>query len=194
MTAISWSPDIVQAFRGITTNTATVGFLTKLNIGSDVTLTPDLSMSVPGESTKVSVAAVLDSISWEGGPTDPITLSGVISVGNKHAVGNISSQSLSNAEVIFRFMIYTLDVKERTYFKAFHSGDADVKGYVKTKASGSSGSPFEMYFDNNPAPEPQSPVVLPFGLTIVPKGEEMDVHVATANLQVQVWTWGVAPA
>lgn len=194
MTAIKWLPNMVQAFRRDAVRGVPVGYLTKLVIGSDVTLTADLPVYVLGATSAVNAVAVLSKIEWEGAPTDPIAIAGVISVGNKHTVGNISSQSLSDAEVKLRFAVHAFDPKDGTYFKAFHTGDADLKGYVKSSVSRTSGSPFELHFDTMPAAEPQSPAVIPFSITIVPAGEEMDLHVATANLQVQVWTWGVAPA
>ena len=98
----------------------------------------------------------------------------------------------ANDMLTLRFAVHAYDPKEMAYYKAFHTGDADVKGYVKTRPAGSSGSPFEMKFDTQPAPEPQSPVVIPFSMTVVPASEEFDLHVATANLQVRVDTWGVA--
>ncbi len=75
--------------------------------------------------------------------------------------------------------------------KCGNLGEAFVNS--KRPSQWSSGSPFELHFDTQPAAEPKSPVVIPFSITVVPKGEEMDLHVATAKLQVQVWTWGVAP-
>ncbi len=194
MTEIDWAPEMIQAFRRDQTRAVPVGYLTKLVIGSSVTLSADLAIHVPGEAAPVQAAAVLSRITWPGGPNDPISLAGVISVGNKHAVGNISSQSLSTAQVTLRFAVHGFDPKDGTYYKAFHTGDADLKGFVKTRPVGSSGAPFELRFETQPAPEPQSPAVIPFSITIVPAQEEMDLHVATANLQVQVWTWGVAAA
>ena len=193
MTVVKWFPDMLQAFRKDARKGVSVGYLTKFNIGSGITLSTDLTINVAGEAAPIKAAGVLSHIEWAGGPTDPISLAGVISVANKHAVGNISSQGLSTAEVTLRYAVHAFDPKDGTYFKAFHTGTADTKGYVKTTAPGT-GSPFELHFDTQPAPEPQSPAVIPFSLTIVPAAEEMDLHVATANLQVQVWTWGVAPA
>lgn len=192
MTEIDWAPDVIQAFRRESSRGLAVGYLTKLIIGTSVTLTADLPVQALGEAAPVQAAAVLSKIFWAGGPTDPISLSGVISAKNKHAVGNISSQSLSTAQVTLRFAVHGFDPKDGSYYKAFHTGDADLKGFVKTRPVGSSGAPFELRFETQPAPEPQSPVVIPFSITIVPAQEEMDLHVATANLQVQVWTWGVA--
>jgi hypothetical protein len=192
MTTVNWSPDSVQAFRRDHTQGVPVGYLTTLNIGGSITLSADLPILIVGEQAAVNAAAVMSEIKWAGGPTDPISIAGVISVSNKHTVGNISSQSLANAEVTLGFAVYAFDHKAGTYFKAFHTGTVDVKGYVKTTPEDTSGSPFELHFDTQPAAEPKSPVVIPFSITVVPKGEEMDLHVATAKLQVQVWTWGVA--
>ena len=193
MTDVSWKPNAVEAFRQVAGTATPVGYLTKLNIGTGITLSADLPVYI-GNAPAVSAAAVLSSLEWGGGPTDPLKLVGVVSAANKHAMGNISSQSLSTAEVTIRIAVHAPDPKNGEYFKAFHSGEADIKGFVRTRPIGGSGSPLELHIGTEPAPEPQSPVVVPFSLTIVPASEEMDFHVASANLQVQVWAWGVASA
>ncbi|MBL4844845.1 MAG: hypothetical protein JKY65_04895 [Planctomycetes bacterium] len=191
MTEVRWKPDAVQAFRQVPGTATPVGYLTKLNIGTSISLSADLPVFI-GNNPAVSAAAVLSSLEWGGGPTDPLKLTGVVSAANKHAMGNISSQSLSTAKVTLRLAVQAPDPKDGTYFKAFHTGDADVKGFVRTRPAGEPGPPLELQVGTEPAPEPQSPVVVPFSLTVVPASEEMDFHVASANLQVQVWAWGVA--
>lgn len=193
MTSVRWTPDAVAIFRDDVGKSAVVGYLTKLNIGSSITLAADLPVRV-GDEPGLSAAAMLSLVEWGGGPTDPLKLAGVLSVANKHTMGNISSQSLATAEVTLRLAVLAPDPKDGTYFKAFHTGDADVKGFVRTRPSGGSGSPLELYLATERAPAPQTPVVIPFSITIVPASEEMDFHVASANLQVQVWQWGVASA
>lgn len=191
MTEVNWKPDAVEAFRQVQGTATPVGYLTKLNIGSGITLSADLPIYV-GTGPAVNVAAVLSSLEWAGGPTDPLKLKGVVSAGNKHAMGNISSGSLATAEVTLRLAVQAPDPKEGDYFKAFHTGDVDIKGYVRTRPAGEAGPPLELQLGTEPAPKPQSPVVIPFSLTLVPASQEMDFHVASANLQVQVWAWGVA--
>lgn len=190
MTEVQWAPDMLQAFRQDRGKGAPIGYLTRLSLG-DISLTADLPVTVPGELPVVA-AGVLSEIGWAGGPTDPLTVAGVISVANKHAVGNVSTQSLSSALVKLSFAVHAFDPRDKSYFKAFHTGEVDVKGRVRTRPAGAPGSPFELRFATQPAPEPQTPVVIPFSMTLVPASEEMDMHVATANLQVQVWSWGVA--
>ena len=199
MASVTWLPNAVEAFRHEAVKSSPVGYLTKLNIGSSVTLSADLPIRIGGQQP-VNAAAVLSSLKWEGGPTDPLTLAGVVSVANKHAMGNISSQALATAEITFRLAVHAPDPKNGEYFKAFHTGDADIKGFVRTRAKAGAGagagggSALELHFDTEPAPKPQRPVVIPFSITIVPASEVMDFHVASAKLQVQVWSWGVAPA
>ena len=191
MTEVRWKPNAVEVFRQVQEAATPVGYLTKLNIGTGVSLSADLPIYV-GSGPALTAAAVLSSIEWGGGPTDPIKLEGVVSAANKHTMGNISSQSLSSAEVTLRLTVQAPDPKDGTYFKAFHTGDADIKGFVRTRPVGEPGPALELQIGTTPADKPQSPVVIPFSLTIVPASEEMDLHVASANLQVQVWVWGVA--
>lgn len=193
MTEIVYRPNPLQIFNRTALTQSSIGYLTKLNIGSDATLTADIGVARPDDGSTVNAVAALSEISWGGGPGDPLRVAGLISTTNKKTIGNISPQSLSNTEVVLQFSVFSFDQDANSWFQAFHTGDEDVKGFVKTREAGSRGFDLELKFDTEPAREPQSPQVFRFEATLVPKGEEMSLHVATANLQVIVKTWGIAP-
>lgn len=169
-----------------------VGHINSLKIG-DKEFDKDLAVSDPtkinDENSTVKVVGVVSSIYWEGGYANPIQLSCQISTANKQEAIVLQHTKLSNTNVEFAFTIYDYDPVKKTFYKAFHSNDAALKGLVEKN-----GGDLAIAVDQHESRQVVSPLNFGLFLGVMPKEEEQDVHVAVSETGKFVKKWGVTVA
>lgn len=166
--------DAKAGYNFVLGNTGKIGHLLELsfsNAGKDLAAdTPVPNPMNPEE--KVNVAGVLDNISWEGGPTDPTSLSFRLSPGNKATLQEALSSLTGGSEVDMKFVIYDYDYSTKDYFMHFHTNDAKLK-YVITKGT-------KVNINTDPDRVIQQPMnfTVTVSLTGKSEGDEQDYHLA----------------
>src|SRR3989338_4828706 len=97
-------------------------------------LVPDLIICDPTHpDNQVSVAGVVDSISWCDGPIDPVSLEFRVSSINRVCLQS-SLTSASMAKVETSWVIYDYDHAEKRYFGCFHTDDVNIKAVIAKDA------------------------------------------------------------
>ena len=136
MAAVTKSCDVQQAFNFNPDSQATVGHVTMLKIGTmDLTADQEIGNPLDIKGEKVAVVAPCYSVSWEGGEKQPLMLDMEISVKNWQKAAMLVHQELSNTEVLVQFNVYDYDPVAKSWYKSFHSKDADLKGLILKSGS-----------------------------------------------------------
>lgn len=116
------------------TNKATVGYLTGLKFTNcGVSLETDTKVTDPLNPTAtLPVLAIFDLIQWSGEPTDPFTIEGRISSGNKNKFAQALSSQDGGAEVEAMWALFEYDDNQKKYFERLHTDKKALK-FVVTK-------------------------------------------------------------
>lgn len=113
-----------------------MGLVTKLKIGDKELAADQICKNPTAPTEDIKAVMVLDQIHWQGGNSDPIAISGLISVPNRQIVAALNSgSSRTDTGVTCQFVVFDYDYdasKEAPkYFKSFHTNDTDIKGRVQ---------------------------------------------------------------
>ena len=87
--------DVSQGFHHSSGGTATVGYLISATIAGR-TLAADISVSDPQSGATTSVVGVISSDAWQGGVSDPITMTAYISTANRQRLAALTQSDLYN--------------------------------------------------------------------------------------------------
>jgi hypothetical protein len=176
MAESSYQCSVSQGFNFQKDSQDTVGHLVSLKIG-DTTLAADFELSDPMDNqSHIKVFGVLNSIYWLGGYGDAVNFSCNVSTTNKNTLTAMLHKSLSNTAVEFAFVTYEYDPMTKKFFKAFHSGDAALKGLIHK-----SGGDLSMQISNDEGYEVSSPKNFSFSLGVMPADEAMAIQVAVST-------------
>ncbi len=189
MAELNFSCSVAQGFNFQKDQQLFVGHIVSCKVGNDQ-FDADLNVSNPEDPAKmVKVFGIASNIFWAGGYADPVQFSCQVSNANKTKIATLTHKSLANTEVLFKFNVYDFDPKEKKYYKCFHSNDAELKGLVyKT------GGDLMMQIDMDQSHEVESPKNFSFNLGVMPKDENMEIHVAVSVSDKFVKKWGVEVA
>lgn len=181
--------DIYQGFNYNKDLQTPVGFITALKIGTE-SLTADLTCKNPTNSTQNLMAvAVLNHAYWGCGVTDPILLSGQVSVTNRQKIAMLVLEGLTNITVEFQYSVYDYDPADdkSKYYLAFHSNSTTMKGLLELQ-----GPDLNISVGDDRATEVQSPINYPMTIGIAPQPEAQSIHIAVADGKNVAKAWGLA--
>nr|CRH04318.1 Conserved exported protein of unknown function [Candidatus Magnetococcus massalia] len=123
--------DLQQGFHFRKDKVTSVGFITKLKVGS-VELKPDLKAVDPRNPGKmVRVVAILNSQSWGLGQSDAIYSNGQVSEHNRQVIQTMLYNDLSRVQVEYQAVIFEYDPRTKRYFQSFHTRGRDLKGELE---------------------------------------------------------------
>lgn len=183
----SFTCSVTQGFNFEKDSQEIVGFLQSLKIG-DTAMPADIAVTDPmNPKNTMKVVGVMSGIHWNGGYAEPVTFAGQVSVDNKNKLATLQHKSMANTEVVFRFAVYDFDPKTKTYFKAFHSNDVDLKGLVLKQ-----GGELAMNIAMDQSSEVVSPKNHTLQLGVMPQDTAMEIHLAFSSTDKLVKPWGVA--
>ncbi len=163
-----------------------VGHINYLEIGGWV-IEPDTSLKNP-EKPKGEMKVVvgpLSSVSWGGGFEEPISFSVRVSTKNKDIFAKLRYMDLSDTGVKFDFVVFEYDPVSKTYFRAFHSNQAILKGLILKQ-----GGELVMGINQNQCSDVLSPVNFEAFISIMPQDIEQDIFLAVSPDGKFVKKWG----
>ncbi len=182
------SLDIYQGYNYKKDKQTPVGFILSMKVG-DTVLTADQTCKDPTNPTQdLKVTAVMSSVLWETGVTDPVYLAGQISTANRQNVALMVINNLTNIVTVFQFSVYDYDPIAKKYFLAFHSNGTDMNGLLEKR-----GEELNISVADDASTEVQSPENYAFQIGIKPQASaQQAVHIATADQKNVVKAWGLA--
>ncbi len=166
-----------------------VGHLLGFGLGSDVTLTPDISVLEPKFQKPVTVVGLITEVKWAGAPDDEMDLSALISTANRQLVMNVVHKAVSEIDVTFKFTIYDYDIEKTKWYGALHTNDQTIDGLIKVNTIA---KPARLELEVAPKPEPKipSPALWEMSVKIKPGTKSQTIHFLTGALQKVVKEWG----
>jgi len=187
MATLHRSLDIYQGYNYKKDKQTSVGFITKLKIGTQ-DLTADQTCKDPtNPTTDIKAVAVLSGVMWELGVTDPVQFSGQVTTANKQNVALLVINNLTNIEVDFQYSVYDYDLVAKKYFLAFHSNSTDMKGLLEKM-----GDDLNVSVADDASTEVESPANYAFRIGVKPQPQAQQLHVATGDQKNVVKSWGLA--
>lgn len=178
--------DIYQGYNFKKDKQQVVGFITSLTIGGTA-LAVDTTCKDPTNPTSdLKVVAVCSDVLWELGVTDAVYFTGQVSVYNRQTLANMVINSLTNIEVVYKFIVYDYDPVAKVYFKTFHCNDTDMKGVLEKK-----GDDLNLTIAEQPSTEVQSPENYTLTTGIKPQPEAQSLTVCTSSTKNVVKSWGL---
>lgn len=186
MPTFSMICDVKQGFNFEKDKQGVVGFITSLKIG-DVQLDAKITVKDPtAPTTDLAVVSVLSAASWDIGATDALVLNGQIDTKNKQKVALLTIKDLSKIDVLVKFKVYDYDDVAGVYYLCMHSNDVELKGTVEKTDS-------ELYLNisSGPSDAVKSPKNYAFAISITPKAEAQQIHLATSNADKVAKDWGI---
>lgn len=184
-----------------------VGAINALTIGM-TTLVADMTVTDPSGTTglvggpvvvqsagALAIVGALKKVSWRSvRDNEPITIEGAISGKNRKVLLSILYSSQVDMNVRVSFMLYDYDMEGGLYFVGLSSnahvtGTTPIAGVLKKRAD----ADLELSVESDPVPEPQSPVLYPFSMTIEPptSGPQY-LYLAMSSSDKLIRTWGRA--
>lgn len=184
----------------------TIGFLTMLKIGTEsfaadftvnspmaVTTASGITTQATATAGALNVVAVLKSISWAMGDTDPLVFKGLLSIAGKQAFSALLYASMIDIDVEVGFVIYEYDPLAKKYYAAFSNsaqGSTDatatgVKGQIRKEDVN-----LKMVIQPEADAAVQSPINYEFDLEVVPKPVVQSLLFATSSTRKVTKSWG----
>jgi hypothetical protein len=181
--------DVVHGFNFSPSETATVGHLTYLKLGSKE-LDSDLDITNPEDPAgdKLKVTGVMDDIYWDNTVIGAVQFTARLSTLNRDTVAALTHTVTSGTRVLLQFNVYDYDVGEGKYFKAFHTNSVTVAGYIESQ-----GGDLQITIDHDQAADVVSPVNFPFQLNVAADDIAVhDLHLAGSVSDKLAKQWGIA--
>lgn len=178
--------DVYQGYNFKKDKQSTVGFITKLKVGTKDLSADQVCKDPTNPTTDLKAVAVLSDVLWETGVTDAVYLSGQISTANRQEVAQLAYLDLSDISASFQFSVYEFDPLAKKYFKCFHSSDADMNGLVEKR-----GDELNLSVSDAASTEVQSPENYAFNVGIKPKPEAQALQLAVGETQKFAKSWGL---
>lgn len=178
--------DIYQGYNFKKDKQSTVGFITKMTIGTK-DLTADQTCKDPTNPTAdLKAVAVLSDVLWETGVTDAVYFAGQLSTANRQEVAQLTYLDLGDISVTFQFSVYEYDPAAKKYFKCFHCNDTDMKGLLEKRDD-----ELNLSVADAPSMEVQSPENWAFNIGIKPLPEVQALQLAVGETQKFAKSWGL---
>lgn len=186
MPSFSKTCNVMQGFNFDKDKQMTVGFITSMKIG-DTQLEAKITVKDPtAPTTDLPVVAVLSGTSWDIGPSTSISFGGQIDTKNKQKVALLTIKDLSKIEVLFKFKVYEFDPVANVYYLCMHCNDTEMKGLVEK-----TNDVLYLSVSDEASDQVKSPQNYSFSISITPKAEAQQVHLATSNTDKVATAWGI---
>jgi hypothetical protein len=187
MAEFSYGCSVTQGFNFEPDNQDTVGFVNSCKIG-ETELSSTIEVKDPEDpANKLTVFGVLNSIYWEGRPTDPVQIHVHINTENKNLIAQMVHGTWTNTNVEIAFTVYDYDPDENKYYKCLHTNEEALLCLV-FKA----GSELQIGIDGDQAQEVMSPKNFVFSLGFAPQdNEEQQIHYAVSLMNKDVKPFGI---
>ena len=178
--------DVYQGFNFRKDKVTTVGFITKLKVGS-VEMKADLSAKDPTDATKeLKAVAILSSQSWGLGVTDGIYTNGQVSETNRQEIQTLLYNDLSDVAVEYQCTVYEYDPRAKKYFKGFHSEDTDLKGKLEKQ-----GPEVALDVATAASTEVKYPENYAFFIGLKPQRQEQTITIQVSDRRKVAKQWGM---
>jgi hypothetical protein len=188
MAQFARSLDVYQGFNFKKDKQAPVGFISTMKLGELELKADQETVMDPENPTKAlegGAVGILSHYMWEMGTTDAIYMSAQVSVQNKQELSAKLLTDWTNMEVVFSYVIYEYDPKEKKYFKSNWT-ETDLKGILEK-----SGDNLNLTVADDPSTEVQSPKNFTLQVGIKPQTLEQMVNMATGTGKNLSKIWGI---
>jgi len=191
MAQFSCDCNVKQAFAYEPDQQVPFGHVLSLKIGSTATFDADLSSKNPITDADVECVGIIRKVSWDGGYTDPVDITFMISTANKQKMQQLLHSSLKSTVITMQYDVYDFDpIGDGTaglYFKSFSSNEAVLNGLIKKD-----GGKLSIELNKEADGDVLSPLNYECHIVFNPKPEEQAIAIATANGANVVKRWGIA--
>jgi hypothetical protein len=178
--------DVYQGYNFKKDKQTTVGFVTKLTVGSKELVADQVCKDPTNPTTDLKAVAVISDVLWETGVTDAVYVSGQLSTLNRQEVAQLAYLDLSDISATFQFSVYEFDPLAKKYFKCFHCSDTDMNGLIEKR-----GDDLNLSVADAASTEVQSPENYAFNIGIKPKPEAQALQLAVGETQKFAKSWGL---
>ena len=190
MAQFSCDCDVKQAFAYEHDQQVPMGHVLSLAIGGTA-LTADLSSKNPLDDSDVTCVGIIRKVSWDGGYTDPIDITFMVSTANKQAIQGLLHSTLKSTTLDCQYDVYDFDPigdgSSGVYFKSFYSNDTVLNGLIKKD-----GGKLSIELNKEPDGDVLSPMNFEVHIVFNPKPTQQSITIATGNQKNVVKRWGSA--
>jgi len=190
MAQFSCDCNVKQAFAYERDQQVPFGHVLSLKVG-DKEFDVDLSSKNPITDDDVKCVGIVRKVSWDGGYTDPIDITFMISTANKQMLQGLLHSSLKSTVINIQYDVYDFDPigggDAGVYFKSFYSNDTELIGLLKKD-----GGKLSIELNKEPDGDVLSPMNYECHIVFNPKPQEQAITIATADQQNVVKRWGSA--
>ena len=201
----SCSLDIEQAFNFSLARQRAVGFITKLELNRRP-ITPEFMIpgyltgararttatNSTGAAGRQKSVAVLESIEWNLGDTDPIVFVARISALARQKISMVQYRLPISVDVTVSWVVYEYDEVRRKYYVSFATSPTGNGGLVKCILQKTGGA-LELGVGATPEKDIQMPRNYRLSFSIVPKkGPKQRLHLAAGVTLRMIKLWGGA--
>jgi hypothetical protein len=187
MAQFARSLDVYQGFNFKKDKQAPVGFISTMKLGELELKADQETVMDPENPTKAlegGAVGILSHYMWEMGTTDAIYMSAQVSVQNKQELSAKLLTDWTNMEVVFSYVIYEYDPKEKKYFVS--NRGKELKGILEKN-----GDDLNLTVADDPSNEVQSPKNFTLQVGIKPQTEEQTIEMATGHTKNLAKKWGI---
>jgi hypothetical protein len=186
MPVLTYHCDVKQGFDFRKDANATVGYLTALDIGGTALAVDQTTLHDPADPAHgLAAVAVLATLDWDGGPTDPIRFTGQLSSENMQQLAARLRSAPASLAVTVEFTVFEYDFQTEKMFRACHTGGVALHAEVDRK-----NGDVALHLSDTPAANPHTPRTFQFELAIVPADAGQAVHVASGETLRSIMPWG----
>ncbi|MGH7295044.1 MAG: hypothetical protein ACRELB_08925 [Polyangiaceae bacterium] len=190
MAQFSCDCNVKQAFAYERDQQVPFGQVTSLTVGG-TEFTPDFDSKNPIDDADVECVGIIRKVSWDGGYTDPVDITFMLSTANKQTLQGLLHSSLKSTAVAIQYDVYDFDpIGEGTagvYYKSFYSNDTQLNGLIKKD-----GGKLSIELNKEADGDVASPMNYECHLVFNPKPAQQAITIATANQKNVVKRWGSA--
>jgi hypothetical protein len=178
--------DVVMAYNLRGDTQATVGYVTKLKVGT-YSFVADQEVTIPDTNrTAKKVIGVLRHLSWDGGVGDPFRMTAHLSTASQQLALEALLGDLANSKVEFQAEVWDFDhsANPPKYYRSILSSAA-LEGAILKEAGALCFSVEYDPYDRVPSPQNYA-----MTLAVMPAEKDQDVTVATSATKTRVRAWG----
>lgn len=167
------------------------GVINYLSIGT-TELKTDLHLVDPTDVSSpqgLNVAGVVSNLFFDGGATQPLTFSFLVSKANQVVLLDMVSGDMPNKDIRIGFTIYYYDVVTKKYYTSFWTQNGTLTGTIASQGQDLALSVDESEYTQIPVPQ-----LFPIGLSIAPTpGVVQNIYVQYSRTAKATINWGTAP-
>jgi hypothetical protein len=167
------------------------GVINYLSIGT-TELKTDLHLVDPTDVSSpqgLNAAGVVSNLFFDGGATQPLTFSFLVSVENKVKLETMIYGDMPDKDIRIGFTIYYYDPVSKGYYTAFWTQNATLTGTILVQ-----GQDLALNVSDIKSTEIPSPILFPVRLSVAPTpGVVQNIHVQYSRTAKATINWGTSP-